>query len=307
MTRVLLLGGGPDAERQVSLNSAQSVAAALRSSGRWQVIEHTIEQHLSGDQLAALPGEVIFPILHGPWGEGGPLQDLLEADGRPYVSSGPVAARMAMDKIATKILAAGLGIPTAPSAVLNLADDVCPIGLPAVIKPVHEGSSVGLHICLDHTSWALAIASSRENHARVPNRVLMVERHIRGRELTVGMLDGSPLPIIEIQPAQGVYDYEAKYTREDTRYVINPELPSGVAERIARHSTLLARGLGVRHLARVDYLLDGAGVAWMLEINTLPGFTSHSLLPQAARAVGLTMPDLCTRLIELALRDAPRR
>ncbi len=306
MRRVLVLGGGPDAEREVSLQSAAGVASALRETGRFEVIERTIGR-LTARELSELPGDVIFPVLHGPWGEGGALQDLLAADGRAYVGCGPIAARVAMDKIATKLLAASLGIPTAPAAVANLADEVCPIGLPAVIKPVHEGSSVGLHLCLDATTWQAGLSAAREAQGRHPSRVCMVERYIKGRELTVGVLDGATLPIIEIVPADGVYDYEAKYTRNDTQYRINPQLPGGLAERLARHASLLFRALGARHLARVDFLLDGGGAAWLLEANTMPGFTSHSLVPQAARAVGLSMPDLCGRLIELAERDGPRR
>lgn len=303
MTRVLVLGGGPDAEHEVSVQSASGVAEGLRTAGRFEVISKTINA-ITSSELKALPGDVIFPVLHGPFGEGGPLQDLLEADGRPFVGCGAAAARLGMDKMATKTLAASLGIPVAPSAVLNLNDDVCPIGLPAVIKPVHEGSSVGLHICKDASAWRRGLESCREALARFPRRVSMVERFIRGRELTVGILDGSSLPVIEIIPAEGVYDYEAKYTRNDTKYKVKPDLPGGVESRMVRHAELLFKAMGARHLARVDFLLDDAGTAWLLEANTLPGFTSHSLLPLAARGVGLPMPQLCERLVEMAVRDA---
>lgn len=305
MTKVLVLMGGPDAEHEVSLQSGAGVAGALRASERFEVIEKVIGA-IDLATLRGLPGDVIFPVLHGPFGEGGPMQDLLEADGRPFVGCRGPAARLGMDKMATKVLAATLGVPVLPGAVLNAADGVCPIGLPAVIKPVHEGSSVGLHLCPDGPRWERAVGQVRASARETP-RANMVERMASGRELTLGLLDGSALPLIEIIPVTGVYDYEAKYTRDDTRYVVNPGLPPGVAERVARQGQVLARAMGVRHLARVDFLLDGAGTAWCLEVNTLPGFTSHSLFPMAAGAVGLRMPDLCTRLVELALRDASRR
>ncbi|MCC6285952.1 MAG: D-alanine--D-alanine ligase [Phycisphaerales bacterium] len=305
MTKVLVLMGGPDAEHEVSVQSGAGVAGALRASERVEVIERVIRE-MDLPSLRALPGEVIFPVLHGPFGEGGPMQDLLEADGRPFVGCRAPAARLGMDKLATKVLAATLGVPVLTAAVLNPGDTVCPIGLPAVIKPVHEGSSVGLHLCRDAQSWEGAIRDVF-SEGRGAHRANMVERMASGRELTLGLLDGSALPLIEIIPASGVYDYEAKYTRDDTRYVVNPVLPLGVGERIARHGQMLSRAIGVRHLARVDFLLDGAGTAWCLEVNTLPGFTSHSLFPMAAAAVGLRMPDLCVRLVELALRDASRR
>jgi D-alanine-D-alanine ligase len=119
------------------------------------------------------------------------------------------------------------------------------------------------------------------------------------------LLDGRALPIIEIVPAEGLYDYEAKYTRDDTTYVVDPELPSGVADRIKEQTARVARALRVRHIARADFMLDSSGSAWFLEINTMPGFTDHSLVPKAARKLGLEMPELCSTLIRLALRDHP--
>ncbi|MEX2218691.1 MAG: D-alanine--D-alanine ligase [Phycisphaerales bacterium] len=304
MITVLVLGGGPDAEREVSLNSAGAIAEALRAGGKFGV-EHRVIDRIGEGELRALPGDVVFPALHGPFGEGGPLQDLLEAGARPYVGCGPGIARLAMDKMATKMAAACAAIPTPESCVINVKDDVLPIAPPAVVKPVHDGSSVGLHIIRCEGCWKGARAAVREDVAAHPGggRVYMAERFIAGRELTVGLLDGEPLPIVQIIPAEGPYDYEAKYTRDDTRYVVNPDLPAGVGERVRRDAVTLARALGVRHLARVDFILDGRGRHWLLEINTMPGFTSHSLVPMAARSIGLEMPDLCQRLVELALRD----
>jgi D-alanine-D-alanine ligase len=299
---VLVLGGGPDAERPVSLVSAGCVGAALKKTGEFEVIERTIDR-ITAAELRALPGDAVFPVLHGSFGEGGPLQDLLEQQGRPYVGAGPSASRLAMDKIATKAAAMKLGIPTPDCAVFNVQDNVCPLPIPVVVKPIHDGSSVGLHICKTEECWRDAFAAVAADMKTSPGRAYMIERYVPGRELTVGWIDEAPLPIIEITPADGTYDYEAKYHRDDTRYTVDPKLPAGVTDRIRAQTTDLVRALGIRHLARSDFLLDAAGVAWMLEVNTIPGFTDHSLVPMAARKMGLEMPALCAKLVRLALGD----
>lgn len=305
----LVLGGGPDAEREVSLNSSRAIADALEAAGI-PVIYQVIDTPTAA-QLKAMGGDVVVPVLHGPFGEGGQLQDLLEQDGRPYVGCGPLAARLAMDKIATKLAAARIGIRTAPAGIFSGRDDHnphSPIELPVVLKPIHEGSSVGVHLCHTRSAWAEAIPQVRADIAHHPARVYMIEKLIPGSELTVGVLDPAGpepqvLPPIRIEPAVEFYDYQAKYTRDDTRYTVDPPLPPGGKEEIQRSSLALARELGIRHLCRVDFLLDHDGRPWMLEVNTMPGFTSHSLLPMAARAIGLDMPRLCATLIGWAARD----
>lgn len=308
-TTVLVLGGGPDAEREVSLISSRAVAEALEAAG--YRVEYRVIERVSGAELKALKGEVIFPVLHGGWGEGGPLQELLETDGRPFVGCRAAAARLAMDKLGTKLVAARLGVPSAEAIALNTRDEGCPLPLPVVIKPVHEGSSVGVHICRTPAEWREAVAAVRADMREHAGRTYMAERAIfgpggkgRARELTVGWLDGRALPIVEIKPAVEFYDYAAKYTRDDTQYVVGPALPGALAETMAQRALALARGMGLRHLSRIDFLLeeraDGSAEAWLLEVNTMPGFTGHSLLPMAANATGLAMPALCGRLVELA-------
>jgi D-alanine-D-alanine ligase len=296
----LVLGGGPDAEREVSIQSSRAVADALDQSGQFAVEYRLID---APAHLRDLPGDVLVPVLHGGWGEGGPLQDIMEHDGRPYVGCGPTAARLCMDKMATKLAAARLGIATAEAAIVNPRDPGSPLAPPAVVKPVHDGSSVGLHMGRDASSLRTGLEA-----ARADTRAFMIERLIPGRELTCGLLDtGSglrPLPLIEIIPSAGPYDYAAKYQRDDTRYVVNPDAD---AEAIGRDALALAGVLGVRHLARADFLLDARGTHWLLEINTMPGFTGHSLLPKAAGAIGIAMPALCAGLCRLAMegRSSP--
>ncbi len=305
---VLVLGGGPDAEREVSIRSSTAIAEALRASGRF-VVHLEIIDRLTPEQLRALPGGVIVPYLHGPWGEGGPLQDLLEADGRPFVGSGSRSARVAMDKVATKAVALGLQILTPPWFILNPRDPVSPLGYPVVVKPVHEGSTIGLHICNSAAEFARACGVILEEQRRGLCRAYLVEPRVGngwGRELTVGVVDDRALPVIEIVPKSGLYDYEAKYTRNDTQYLVQPSLPPGVGERIASASVRLSKALGCRHIARVDFMLDPqSGGAWLLEINTTPGMTDHSLVPKAAAAAGVSMPELCASLVDMALRTTP--
>jgi D-alanine-D-alanine ligase len=290
-TSVLVLMGGPDAEREVSLRSGGRVAQALRDDGTFDVIEQVVDAPTAAE-LARLPGDVVFPVLHGPWGEGGPLQELLEAAGRPFVGCGSKAARIAMDKAATKTMAARAGVPTPRSRVLRRGDEP-----PVVIKPSNDGSSVDLFVCNDRddVDRALATAFSRRE-------LMLAEEFIRGREITVGWLHGSALPIVEIVPAEGLYDYEAKYVRKDTRYVLDPELPAGVAERAQAATVEVCRALGCRHISRVDFMVDDRG-PWMLEVNTMPGMTDTSLVPKAAAHAGMPFPLLCRRLVEYGLAD----
>ena len=293
----LVLGGGVGSERDVSIAGAAAVAAALERAGF--AVHREIVERLTADDLARLPGDVVFPVLHGPWGEGGPMQDLLERDGRPYVGSGPAASRLAMDKMALKLIAAGLGIATPSACVFDADDPGRPLPLPVVVKPVREGSTVGLMVCRTEVEWDHARrAAARSGGAH------MIERLIAGREVTVGVVGGEKLPVIEIVPADGFYDYDAKYSRDDTRYIVNPDIPSRVADEITAATLELFDAIGARHIARADFIIDDAGEAWFLELNTMPGFTDHSLVPMAARARpggAWAMPDLCARLIDGAL------
>ncbi len=307
--KVLVLKGGPDAEREVSLKSGGMVAQALRRAGL-EVVESTVDRP-DGAAIATLEGDVIFPVLHGPWGEGGPLQDLLEADGRPYVGCRPRAARMAMDKLATKTLARRIGVPTPPARELRRGDS-CDLAPPLVLKPVDDGSTVDVVIARTDSEVRAGMAALLERRDRPRERV-MAERLIEGREITVGWVLDRVLPVIEIVPAEGFYDYDAKYLRDDTEYVLDPQLPASwastrsrrtplpatVVERAQALSIELIQALGARDLARVDFMVDDDG-PWLLEINTMPGFTDHSLVPKAAAHAGIPFHELCRSLVERA-------
>ncbi len=304
--RVLVLYGGDDAEATISRTSGTEVAAALRAAGLG-VRAVDLPRCDAAVLEAALPSgrpdgdaglEVVFPVLHGPWGEGGPLQALLEAHGLPFVGTGAAAAATCMDKQRAKDVVAAAGVPVIDGGVVGPGDEP-PVPAPAVVKPVDDGSSVDLVIAEDEASLRAAIRAVAGRRGRA-----LVERRIVGRELTVGLLDGVALPVVEIVPSGGAYDYAAKYERADTRYVTSPsDLPAAVAAAAADAARRSWDALGLRDLARADFMIDD-DVPRLLEVNTMPGFTARSLLPRAARAAGYDLPALTRRLVELAAARA---
>ena len=296
-TRVLVLKGGPDAEREVSIRSGTMVASALRRAGM-DVHEATIDR-ATPEEIRSLRGDVVFPVLHGAWGEGGALQEILDADGRPYVGSGPSAARLAMDKVATKRAVAAIGVPTPASQELRPGVEFT-LACPVVLKPADDGSSVDLRICRSPQDVMRARLELEPRRDRI-----LAEEYVVGRELTVGLVDGECLPIIEIRPNDGTYDYEAKYNRDDTQYLLDPALPGGIAEAVRAFSRAAWHAAGCRDVARADFMLDERG-PWFLEINTMPGFTDHSLLPKAAAHAGIPMERLVALLAGRALARARR-
>ncbi len=306
--KVMVLAGGPDREREVSLNSGNNVADALKLA-RYDVKLRDI----TPDDLSALNefdqwgGDVIFPILHGPWGEGGHLQHMLDERGDTYVGCASPAAGLCMDKHRTKMVLEQNNLPTPGSEILSVGQSVS-LDLPVVIKPICDGSSFDLYICKTSQEVDRALGRIHERHSKV-----LVEQFIQGHELTVGII-GTPgygrdgyhaLPVINIVPAVEFYDYDAKYDRDDTQYRIGAEqiddIPIEVLEKVQWIALQAFNELGCRHMARVDVMLDQEHNPWILEVNTLPGFTSHSLLPMAAHHNGLTLPELCDRLVRMAL------
>lgn len=308
----MVLRGGPDREREVSLKSGGQVAQALRTAG------HTVyERDITPDDLSAIDDakqlgvQAVFPALHGPWGEGGPLQAILEDAGLAFVGSQEAAARLCMDKWATKRLLQDAGLPTA-EAELIACGDKRKLPAPCVVKALDEGSSYALSICHTEEDADAAVETLFNDHEQ-----LMVERFIAGKELTVGVIEplddsdnaaddsssGGALPPIHIVPATAFFDYEAKYTRDDTQYLFDIDLPSACLKQITETALTVFRTLGCRHLARVDFIVDDQMHAHILEANTMPGFTPHSLVPMAAQHAGIEFPDLCDHLVRLALND----
>lgn len=298
--RVAVLLGGTSSEREVSLNSGQNVLDALRGRGVDALAVDGIPALLQGLQRGAY--DRVFNVLHGNTGGGedGVVQGLLQAYAIPVTGSSVLGTALAMDKIRSKQIWLALGLPTPRYARLVPGDDVRAaaqqLGLPVIVKPACEGSSVGITrvFALDELEPALALAT------RYPGELLM-EQLIVGSEYTVGILGDSALPSIRIVPAGEYYDYHAKYVADDTRYLC-PGLEDAAAEAQIRVLALHAfQALGCSGWGRVDVMRDGAGNNWLLEVNTAPGMTSHSLLPKAAQAIGIDFDTLCWRILELTL------
>lgn len=298
--RVLVLAGGPDRERAVSLVGGGQVTDALRAAGHEVLQRDIMPDDLSAlDEFAKCSGDVIFPVLHGRWGEGGGLQRILSDRDLCYVGSGPAASELCINKHLTKLTVAGHGVQT-PEAQLLLPGQARTIAAPVVIKALEEGSTIGLAIC---KTQAQADAAREALSADYPR--LLAERYVPGKELTVGVIadeHGRPtaLPVIQIVPAGEYYDYDAKYERDDTQYLFDIELPAETLQQVRDWSLTAYRVLGVRHLCRVDYMVDAYDRPWFIEVNTMPGFTTHSLLPMAAAKSGLNLVQLTSRLVQLA-------
>ena len=295
--KVAVLLGGRSAERPVSLKSGGMVLAALRSRG---VDAHPFDPSTLGlDALLAQRFDRVFIALHGRFGEDGTVQGILEWLGIPYTGSGVLASALAMDKLRTKQLWQARALPTPPYEQLSADSDFAAVakrlGLPIMVKPVNEGSSIGM-------TKVRAAAGLDEAYALAVNydRAVIAERFIEGSELTGGILGDEALPLIRLETPRDFYDYDAKYVSDDTRYI----LPSGLddaKEREVRRLCLDAfRALGCRGWGRVDLMLDRAGNPYLLEVNTAPGMTDHSLVPMGARAIGLSYEDLCIRILESA-------
>jgi D-alanine-D-alanine ligase len=304
--RVAVLMGGTSAEREVSLDSGRNCLEALQRKG---VDAYAVDgiPTLAQDVIAKRVTRV-FNILHGHHGGGedGVLQGLLDAFGVPYTGSDVLGSALSMDKIRTKQVWLSLGLPTPRYARLSRTDDVSTaakwLGLPVIVKPACEGSSVGITRVFSDADLpnAVALASRYEGE-------LLMEQLIEGEELTVGILGSEALPTIRIVPAGEYYDYHAKYVAEDTQYVC-PGL-HGTAESEMRSLALEAfKAAGCSGWGRVDVMRDKTGANFLLEVNTAPGMTSHSLVPKAARACGIDFDDLVWRVLETSFdRDSAGR
>lgn len=300
--RVGVLYGGTSAEREVSLLSGAGVCEALRAEGVDAHLFDTGKQDLAA--LATAGFDRVFIALHGRYGEDGTIQGALELLALPYTGSGPTASGVAMDKIMTKRLWLHHGgLPTPRFESLVAAPDagrlVDTLGLPLIFKPPHEGSTLGVLRVDDATQVAAAY-----HHARQYDEVVLAEQFIAGRELTVPILgtgaDARALPVIEIVAPGGNYDYEHKYLSNDTRYDCPAALGDALTQRVQDIAVRAYRVLGCEGWGRADLMLDADNQPWLLEMNTSPGMTSHSLVPMGAKAVGMSYGRLCVEILSTA-------
>ena len=282
--------GGLSAEREVSLHSGEAVVEGLRTAG-YQVEAIDVQR-----RALEIPEtvEAVFVALHGEFGEDGEVQSLLRARGMPYTGSGPEASRRAFDKILSKQCFDAQGLRTPRWATVRKGDKP-PLPLPLVVKPIRQGSSLGVRYVGREADWEPALSEA----LRYGDEVL-VEAYIPGRELTVGIVGERVLPVLEILPPEGFYSYDAKYTAGRSQYQVPARMEHGLAETCRRDARGAHKALGCSGFTRVDFRLDPEGRPWVLEVNTIPGFTATSLLPKAALADGLAFPDLC----DLILRSA---
>ena len=286
--------GGPSDEWEVSLRTGAAVARTLSSHGH---AVHILDPR--DDSWSLLPGtEVVFLALHGAYGEDGRVQKRLEELGVPYTGCGVEASRLAFDKVLSKKRFLEAGVPTARYLVFDSPAALWPSGwrAPLVIKPVRQGSSVGLQFVLAESEWSEALRESLRYDTEV-----VVEEKIEGREITASILADQPLPVVEIRTKQGLYDYHNKYTMGASEYIVPAPFEGSVTARIQAVGMAAYRAIGGRDYARVDMIVRAGGEPVVLEVNTLPGMTETSLFPKAAAAVGIDYAQLCQKMIDLAL------
>ena len=297
--RVAVLMGGDSAEREVSLKSGGFVLQALIDAG---VDAFAVDIHGNMvEQLLQLRADRVFNILHGRGGEDGQVQGILQALGMPYVGSNIRASAVTMDKLMTKRLLAGSGIDTPGFLELQSAQDgeqaIAQLGLPLIVKPVLEGSSIGMSKVEQPEQMAVAYEQAAQFGP------VMAERWIDGSEYTVAWLGGHVLPAIKLETPRQFYDYDAKYLAEDTRYICPCGLPAAELDELDQLVARSAHVAGVRHWARIDVMRGTDGRFQVIEINTVPGMTDHSLVPMAAQQAGLNFQQLVVKLLEYSLDD----
>lgn len=291
---ITVMLGGPSAEREVSLRTGAAVAKALRSLGHEvnELDPKTPEWNLSPKT------EVVFLALHGTYGEDGTVQKQLDRLGVPYTGCDAEASRIAFDKVLTKQCCVKAGVPTAKFLAVKSPETPFPAGFepPLVVKPVRQGSSVGLQFVERKEDWSNALASALKFDTEV-----LVEEKIIGRETTVGILGGKVLPVVEVRPKAGSYDYQNKYTAGATEYFCPADFDPATTGRIQAAALGAFKAIGGRDYSRVDVMVRADGSPVVLEVNTLPGMTETSLLPKAAAAAGFNYAELCQRMVDLAL------
>jgi D-alanine-D-alanine ligase len=297
--KIVVLMGGPGAERDVSLASGKAVVKALNGLGL-----DAVALDVTGHTVELPPGtDLAFNTIHGTFGEDGELQDILEKLGVPYTGAGSASSKLAIHKSRAKEKFLAAGVPTARSETISLRPGEVPvltIEAPLVIKPPLEGSSVGIQIVKSPDGVAAALLIAAEKY-----REVLIEEFIEGKELTVGILDGKALPIVQITPPEGVYDLASKYPwlsgAKGSEYQCPADLDLETTMAVQAAAVAAHRSLGIEVYSRVDVLLDSSNRPFVLEANTIPGMTETSLLPKAAAAGGISFPELCRKIAEISL------
>jgi len=328
--RIAVLMGGTSDEREVSLSSGVQVARALREAGHTVVAVDTVKGLMPPEEerrlltegvRAAPPGpgdlvrldeghtvaltrdpalgrvDVFFLALHGGSGEDGTIQSLLDVAGVAYTGSDRLGCSLAMDKEVSKRLLRDAGIPTPDWLVgdLDVERVISALGLPVIVKAAGGGSSLRLELAHDRSELEAVLRESASW-----DDLVLAERYVKGRELTVGVVGDAPLPVGEIIPAHEIFDYECKYQPGLAREVFPADIPPDLAEQLQELALRAHRALRMRDFSRVDFIVDAEGTPWCLEANALPGMTANSLLPKAARAAGMSFAELCDRIASLA-------
>ncbi|MFH0840193.1 MAG: D-alanine--D-alanine ligase [Candidatus Omnitrophota bacterium] len=297
--KVAVLAGGPSSERAISIRSGRAVYKALKKAGCdvvWEDLTGVGVKRV----MNKLSADLVFLALHGRFGEDGTIQKVLENMGFPYTGSGVTASKLALDKIASKKIFEKRGIPVPPYRILDRRNAKKAKGFlyPLVVKPQNEGSSIGLSIVKRNEE----LNDAFKRAFRYSDKII-VERFIEGREITVGILDEKPLPVIEIVPGRDFYDFYAKYKDKKTEYMVPASLPRHIYKRAQKLGLLAHKALRCRDFSRVDMILSERGDIFVLEVNTIPGLTTRSLLPKAAGSAGIRFDELCMKLLELALKN----
>jgi D-alanine-D-alanine ligase len=301
--KIGVLAGGPSSEREISLRSGKAVYEALK-----ELDSDVSLIDIAGDPKKVLHGldiDIAFIALHGRFGEDGTVQKMLERSGIPYTGSDPRSSKLALDKLASKKVFKECRVPTPEYISINkkikfgnLKED---FNLPLVVKPSREGSSIGLSIVRDKAVFGKAL-----DLAFKYDETVLIEKFIKGRELTVGILDDEPLPVIEIVAKENVYDYGAKYLDNETVYVVPARITDRQRDSAQNAAVKAHTALGCKDFSRIDIRMDDNGGIFVLEVNTIPGLTERSLLPKAAKAAGINFRELCVKFLELALRKRER-
>ncbi|MDA0589648.1 MAG: D-alanine--D-alanine ligase [Planctomycetota bacterium] len=305
--RVAVLLGGESAERKISLQSGRAVAEAISCQGHTVVSIDPAETDLATADWSGI--DVAFLALHGTFGEDGGVQEILERLRVPFTGSDSVASRLAFSKVAAKKCFAEHGVPTPDAFLFSQTDSpgrietwATDLGLPVVVKPDAQGSSIGVTIVREASQLADAV-----EQCLAVSETGLIEKAIEGSEWTLGVIDDVPLPLIQIRTDRSFFDFTAKYEDDGTGYHFDAEIDDATRSRIETAGLAACRALGTTGIARADVMLDADGHPWVLEVNTIPGMTDHSLVPKAAERIGLSLGELCDIVISRTLAQDKQR